>query len=551
MAVFEKRKSSKLTLDDTITLTCSIEAAQNLESHTDYVIRVQRGPNPENSWQINRRYSDFVTLHDGLKVSGMELGLPPKKVFGNMEREFIAERQQALQGYLNRILSHQLLSSCFLVKRFLDPTNYAPNSVEDALQHVSMFFRSEPHWDVVEPLRDIGWRIRKTYFMVRPKSQPKVKQVLAWSYYGPDKDLDYKDLVPIMKLLPTIQHPFIYPVTYVSASDSGGLAIRTFHGTGTLKDFICKAKPKAHYMKKYCLPKSYTAFNIMNIKSYGRMILEALKFLHEKGLPYGHLHAGNVILEGNACRLLDIENTLLGLPFFYRGYLSHFRKINTTEAVDVYSFGHVLYEMTFGSPLNVASKDDFPHTIPPPIKSVLESILTTEACKTKLPTVDDLLADPLFSDVTFPERDRPQFRIPSKLKEPLKAAKSEVEKRLQEDSRVVSSFRRLSKAQAHHNSDEEKRRRKKAHLKKRMSEQNIGEANNSTPPAQTNGNHAGNGAVPTPPPPSTPAQPPPESKTKHHRKKGHKKGQSSERSSSTSTTKSRSCSTSSQLQSAS
>eukprot|EP00057_Strongylocentrotus_purpuratus_P029067 XP_011683541.1 PREDICTED: PX domain-containing protein kinase-like protein [Strongylocentrotus purpuratus] len=180
MAVFEKRKSSKLTLDDTITLTCSIEAAQNLESHTDYVIRVQRGPNPENSWQINRRYSDFVTLHDGLKVSGMELGLPPKKVFGNMEREFIAERQQALQGYLNRILSHQLLSSCFLVKRFLDPTNYAPNSVEDALQHVSMFFRSEPHWDVVEPLRDIGWRIRKTYFMVRPKSQPKVKQVLAW-----------------------------------------------------------------------------------------------------------------------------------------------------------------------------------------------------------------------------------------------------------------------------------------------------------------------------------------------------------------------------------
>ena len=46
----------------------------------------------------------------------------------------------------------------------------------------------------------------------------------------------------------------------------------------------------------------------------------------------------------------------------------------------------------------------------------------------------------LFSDVTFQERDRPQFRIPSKLKEPLKAAKSEVEKRLQEDSRVVSTL---------------------------------------------------------------------------------------------------------------
>ena len=79
--------------------------------------------------QINRRYSDFVTLHEGLKICGLELGLPPKKVFGNMEREFIAERQQALQAYLNRILSHQLLSSSFLVKRFLDPTRYPPQSV--------------------------------------------------------------------------------------------------------------------------------------------------------------------------------------------------------------------------------------------------------------------------------------------------------------------------------------------------------------------------------------------------------------------------------------
>lgn len=27
---------------------------------------------------------------------------------------------------------------------------------EIALQHVSMFFRSEPKWEVVEPLKDIG-----------------------------------------------------------------------------------------------------------------------------------------------------------------------------------------------------------------------------------------------------------------------------------------------------------------------------------------------------------------------------------------------------------
>ncbi|XP_033110937.1 PX domain-containing protein kinase-like protein, partial [Anneissia japonica] len=120
----------------------------------------------------------------------------------------------------------------------------------------------------------------------------------------------------------------------------------------------------------------------------------ALKFLHEKGLPYGHLHASNVMLEGNTCRLLDIENSLLGLPSYYRMYFTQFKKINTTEAIDVYCFGHLLFEMVFGEQLNGATKDNFPHTTPPPIKSVLESILNTESCKTKLPSIDELIDNP-------------------------------------------------------------------------------------------------------------------------------------------------------------
>ena len=72
----------------------------------EYEIRVQRGPVPENSWTVTKRYSDFVALDTALKMSAIELPLPPKKVFGNMEREFIAERQTGLQvdrcnGFLN------------------------------------------------------------------------------------------------------------------------------------------------------------------------------------------------------------------------------------------------------------------------------------------------------------------------------------------------------------------------------------------------------------------------------------------------------------------
>ncbi|XP_072027305.1 PX domain-containing protein kinase-like protein isoform X2 [Amphiura filiformis] len=496
MAVFEKRKSMKVDLDDTIPLTCAIEAAQNVQTHIDYVIRVQRGPVPENSWQINRRYSDFDSLNDQLKVCGMDLPLPPKKVFGNMDREFIAERQQALHKYLQLVLIHHLMSGSIYIKRFLDPTRYPAEMQEAALQHVSMLFRSEPFWEVVEPLKDIGWRIRRNYFLVKPKDQPKVKQVLAWSAYGPDKVLNDKDLLAIMKLLPTIQHPFIYPVTFATANETGGFTIRTFHATGTLRDFICKAKPKHHFLKKYCHPKHTTQFNMMNIKTFGRQILEALKFLQEKGIPYGHLHTGNIMLEGNTCRLLDLENSVLGLPSYYREYIIQFKKVITTEAVDVYCFGHVLFEMTFGSPLNAPSKDDFPHTVPAPIKSVLESILNTEPLKTKLPTIDDLLADPLFADVPVGNLSSIQLRVSSKLKDPLKVAKeSGVEKRLKEDAKQIASYRRLNKAQAHHYSDEEKKKRKRASAKKRMSQQQTISEQPVSPAASDESGSTANGSV--------------------------------------------------------
>ena len=51
---------------------------------------------------------------------------------------------------------------------------------EQALQHVSMVFRSEKQWDVVEPLPDMGWRLRKNYILVKPVAEPKQRQMLSW-----------------------------------------------------------------------------------------------------------------------------------------------------------------------------------------------------------------------------------------------------------------------------------------------------------------------------------------------------------------------------------
>uniref|UniRef100_A0A8C3NT92 PX domain-containing protein kinase-like protein n=1 Tax=Cyanoderma ruficeps TaxID=181631 RepID=A0A8C3NT92_9PASS len=503
MAFMEKPPPGKVLLDDTVPLTAQIEASQNLHSHTEYIIRVQRGVSTENSWQS--RVSNFSSL---FKISTLSLPLPPKKLIGNMEREFIAERQKGLQAYLDVITTHHILSNCELVKKFLDPNSYSVNYTEIALQHVSMFFRSEPKWEVVEPLKDIGWRIRKKYFLMKIKNQPKERLVLSWADLGPDKYLSDRDLQYAVKLLSSCSHPYIYKITFATANESSALVIRPFSEKGTLKDLIYKAKPKDPFLKKYCNPKKIQGLELQQIKTYGRQILEVLKFLHEKGFPYGHLHAANVMLDGDTCKLLDLENSLLGLPSFYRSYFAQFRKINTLEGVDVHCFGHLLYEMTYGRPPDTIPVESFPPAPSVFVVSVLESILTCEALKNGMPTVSRLLQMPLFSDVLLTNSEKPQFKIPTKLKEALKISKECIEKRLTEEQKLIHQHRRLTRAQSHHGSEEEKKKRK---ILARKVTGSGASSPLTSPSSPTPPSTAGASSIPPapPPPPLPPAAPPP------------------------------------------
>lgn len=81
----------------------------------------------------------------------------------------------------------------------------------------------------------------------------------------------------------------------------------------------------------------------------------------------GHLHSGNILIENNRVKLIDIENGVLGVPSYYRPYFMQHKKICTLEAIDVYCFGHVLYEMAIGSPLHESYIVDEILDCPPPI----------------------------------------------------------------------------------------------------------------------------------------------------------------------------------------
>lgn len=257
---------------------------------------------------------------------------------GNMRPEFIAERRLALQNYINIVLMNPILASSLPAKKFVDPETYNQSFHDIAIQNASLCLRTEGTYALGKSLGLIGWRIRKHYFKVTQKvnasgssgaqtsggshsskhiltksssqshskllttaaslsleSQPKCLEgveflTLAWSEYGPDKYIEEKEIHSILKMLLTIQHPFIMPIEYVASNDSGIAVIRNFYTKGSLKDLLYGTSPKNLFMQKYGNPmgRGRGAMPIKDIAIYGRQILEALQFLHSKGLYCGN-----------------------------------------------------------------------------------------------------------------------------------------------------------------------------------------------------------------------------------------------------------------------
>lgn len=86
---------------------------------------------------------------------------------------------------------------------------------EVALQQVSLALRGEVGWEVISPISDIGWRLRKHYFHVKYKHGHTHKDELyaSWLDYGPDKHLEEKDMHSVFKSISQIQVKINHPIT--------------------------------------------------------------------------------------------------------------------------------------------------------------------------------------------------------------------------------------------------------------------------------------------------------------------------------------------------
>eukprot|EP00999_Lentomonas_sp_LEN2_P001553 NODE_2613_length_534_cov_65.857494_g2563_i0.p1 GENE.NODE_2613_length_534_cov_65.857494_g2563_i0~~NODE_2613_length_534_cov_65.857494_g2563_i0.p1 ORF type:complete len:153 (-),score=10.85 NODE_2613_length_534_cov_65.857494_g2563_i0:51-509(-) len=110
----------------------TIETARN--KYTTYEIHVMTNI-PAFSKQestVRRRYSDFEWLRDELERENIRVNIPPlpgKKFTGNFDPDFIEERRQGLERFLNVVAGHPLIQTgSKVLGDFLQDPNWSRDS---------------------------------------------------------------------------------------------------------------------------------------------------------------------------------------------------------------------------------------------------------------------------------------------------------------------------------------------------------------------------------------------------------------------------------------
>ena len=148
------------------------------------------------------------------------------------ERDFVTLRQTGLQKYLDLLLADPELSRSWAVRKFLNPPVYAidfqgniiPNNVATkpspfnlALnkQSVHLNLRNRANFEVGNLIPDVGWRLKKDYFRVKCRSDPKTDRILTWTDFGPDStSSDVLEPKTFQSLAKSLQQMEVYYYAY-------------------------------------------------------------------------------------------------------------------------------------------------------------------------------------------------------------------------------------------------------------------------------------------------------------------------------------------------
>jgi PX domain-containing protein kinase-like protein len=206
-------------------------------------------------------------------------------------------------------------------------------------------------------------------------------------------------------------HPLLSPPTDVDFLQDSGLCIawRNVCTKGSLRDLLHSSKWQDNFDFKY--RKAGKPFSEEKISKYGRQILFSLLWLESSGIPYTHLHSGNVLVDKDVCFLSDLELPFLAVPRHYEQVFQEFTLKYPRAAalvdLNVISFAALLFEISVGRDMtSLAELDYYPQWASPNVKTLLQRILRPNG-DALVPTIAELYNDPVFASAPDPIKVQP------------------------------------------------------------------------------------------------------------------------------------------------
>lgn len=267
------------------------------------------------------------------------------------------------------------------------------------------YLRGHPNYSDIVQQTDLGSRIDKHWFRVRD-SKHGVERMLNIVPYNPKMVLPFSRATckTLKDLFSLMQHPYIFPTTDFdfALEQKYIIIIQPISMRGSLKDYIYQSRFQDSWFNKYSQKRR--GLMLPQVQQFGRQILEALSYLEEKGFPaHGNVHSGNVMFQDGVCRLSGYENAFLGNTSRVVPLIKKKLKDENKDAVDILSFGHLLFEMCFGFELDVAHPEPY-HLVnaqSPAVVEILNYIFQNP--DKKYPSIRQICQHAFFSQVQLVE----------------------------------------------------------------------------------------------------------------------------------------------------